>query len=449
MAKILLVSANPAREPYPVFPLGLACVAGAAQAAGHQVRQWDHLASGEDSATLLSLAREFQPQIIGIGLRNIDNTDSLSAGLYLETAATLIQRLRQEFSPKENPIPIVLGGAAFSLAPEAILARLDADYGVVGEGERLFPRLIDALRAGERPERILRAEPQALLDEFPPLLIDKDMARYYLNESGLANLQTKRGCPHRCAYCSYPALEGRSYRHRSPERVLEDVERLKHEHQAEQVFFTDSVFNDAAGHWRELAELLARRGAPLRWAGYFRPQGLTREDLRLLKASGLTAMEVGSDAATDATLAGLDKGFAFSEVLAFHQACRAESIPIAHFVIFGGPGETMGTVEEGLSNLALLQGAPVFVYSGVRVLPSTTMAKEWAALGNGEITQTALLDPVYYFSPDVDPEAMNARIAASFKGDRLRLFPPVEAQARFNVMRRFGFKGLLWDRLMG
>jgi radical SAM superfamily enzyme YgiQ (UPF0313 family) len=450
VAKILLVSANPAREPYPVFPLGLACIAGATQAAGHTIRQWDFLASEETPESLLATVREFLPDVIGLSLRNIDSTDSTHSTQYLDTAAALVALLRQEATAAGGrTVPIVLGGAAFSLAPKTILAKVGADYGIVGEGELLFPRLVDALRAGERPERIQRVEPQSLLDAFPPLLVDEDIARFYYDESGLANLQSKRGCPYRCAYCSYPALEGRTYRYRSPERVLEDIERLKREHKASQLFITDSVFNDAAGRWRELAELLASRGAPLPWAGYFRPQGLTREDLRLLKSSGLTAMELGTDATTDATLAGLDKGFSFAEALAFHQSCRAENIPVAHFVIFGGPGETMETLEQGLANLTLLKDAPVFVYSGVRVLPSTTMAKLCASMGNGEIDESALLDPVYYFSPGVDPKAMNARIEAAFKGDRLRLFPPVEAQARFNVMRRFGFKGLLWDRLIG
>jgi lipid biosynthesis B12-binding/radical SAM protein len=374
--KVLLVAANPAVEPYPVYPLGLACVAAAAQAAGRLVRQFDYLTVGSEAAAqaLAAELRSFQPDVVGVGLRNIDGADSLNQDNYLDTAAALVAVVRAA-----TGAPIILGGAAFSLAPEAILDRLGADYGVVGEGELSFPWLIAALQAGEAPDRIVRRRPHPRLDEFPPPLFDPPAVRFYLDQTGLANLQTKRGCPHRCAYCSYPALEGSGYRYRNPEAVLADMELLQREYGATEVFFTDSVFNDAGGRWRELAELLARRGAPLRWCAYFRPDSISREDLELLKASGLAAMELGTDAATDATLAGLRKGFSFGDALAFHQACRAAGVAVAHFVIFGGPGETARTVEEGLTNLTLLEGAPVFVFSGVRVLPATPLAATYAA----------------------------------------------------------------------
>lgn len=442
MAKVLLLAANPAREPYPVYPLGLACVAAAVQAAGHTVRQLDYLASACIVGELAATLRSFQPDLVGVGLRNIDNTDSLNHANHLDCAAELLATIRST-----STAPVVLGGAAFSLAPETVLERLGADYGVVGEAEQSFPALVERIASGLPSPRVVRCATQAPLAELAPPLFDADAARFYLDATGLLNLQTKRGCPQGCVYCSYPALEGRNYRYRPVEAVIGDLERLHRDFGATHVFFTDSVFNDASGGWRELAEALARRKLPLRWSGYFRPDRIDREDVRLLKQSGLAAMELGADAATDATLEGLNKGFSFADVLAFHCTCRAEGVPVAHFIMFGGPAETARTVEEGLRNIALLEGAPVFVFSGIRVLPCTALATR--AVAEGLIgPHDALLDPVYYFAPGLDPEAMNAKIRAAFRGNRLRLFPPAEAQARLDVMRRFGFKGLLWDRLV-
>ena len=52
-----------------------------------------------------------------------------------------------------------------------------------------------------------------------------------------------------------------------------------------------------------------------------------------------------TDAASDTTMAGLGKGFTFADVEAVNRACVAEQLPCAHFVIFGGPGETEATVQ--------------------------------------------------------------------------------------------------------
>jgi len=96
--------------------------------------------------------------------------------------------------------------------------------------------------------------------------------------------------------------------------VVDDIERLQREHGIDQLFFTDSIFNDPAGHYLTVAEEIQRRGVQLRWSAFFRPQGLGSPELALLKESGLYALELGTDAASDATLQGLAKGFTFAEV---------------------------------------------------------------------------------------------------------------------------------------
>ncbi len=446
MSTIFLLNCNTTLEPYPVYPLGMSLVAAALEQAGHQVRQFDLLASGQDLAALERAVRRFQPQVLGLSLRNIDNVDSLAQGdhWYLGQVKALMPLLRQA-APEA---PVVLGGPAFSIMPEVILDFLHADFGVVGSGETALPWLVAALEAGERPPRLVRAAPPAPADgAWPRPAVVPEIMAHYLRESGLANLQTRRGCPFRCCYCTYPLLEGRSLVFRAPEAVAEDVAWLHREHGVRELFFTDSVFNDPGGRYLEIAEALLRLDLPVRWAAFFRPQGIGVEEARLLKRSGCMAVELGTDAACDATLTGLDKGFDFAEVLRCNEALRAADLPAAHFVIFGAPNESLQTLELGVDNLRRLGNAPVFAFSGIRILPGTPLHAR--AVQEGVIqADVSLLRPVYYFSPQVDPEALNARLTQAFVGERLRFFPPREGQLRLDVMRRFGFRGLLWDRLL-
>ena len=107
----------------------------------------------------------------------------------------------------------------------------------------------------------------------------------------------------------------------------------------------------------------------------------------------------------------------------------------------------MQTLNEGLENLNRLEQCVMFAFSGIRILPDTEVHA--LAMRQGLLGETdSLLKPVYYFSPDIDPEAMNATIAAAFQGHRNRLFPPSEALLRLATMNRFGFRGLLWDKLI-
>lgn len=442
MSRILLISANTATDPYPVYPLGMLVVAEGLRMAGHEVRQFDMLASGSEVA-LASLVDDFAPHFAGLSLRNVDNVDSLSANEHwqLDAARHLTRQLIN------LGLIVIVGGAGFSLLPEEILSYLGAHYGVVGEGEAKMVRLISMLEAGERPPRIMG--PEQTLSE--PCIRsphhDRFLMRYYLDASGIIGVQTKRGCENHCAYCSYPVLEGSLIRCREPKDVADELAILRNDHGVKMVFFTDSVFNDRKGQHLLLAAEIIRRNLDIAWAAYFRPSGMSRDELRLLKRSGLKAIEAGTDASTEETLRALRKPFTMDDVVDFHRLCVSERVPCAHYVIFGGPGENIHTVRQGIDNLNALDKAVVFPFSGIRLHRNTALYDR--ALLEGIIAPDApLLRPVFYFSPDVQPEEMNATLAQGFAGRRDRIFPPSEAQARMQVMRSFGYRGLLWDTLI-
>jgi len=443
VSRVLLLSSNLCTDPYPVYPLGMAVVSGALQAARHQVRQYDCLAQGAGE-NLEAAITEFEPDLLSISLRNIDDVNSFSGeqGWYLQQVKDLVADIRRNYSR-----PIVVGGPGLTLMPEAIADFLKVDYAIVGEGERSLPELAATLAAGGNPPRIIRNDRPLAGHEFASPLFDPALIPYYLRESGILNLQTKRGCAFRCDYCSYPLLEGGQFRVREPSLVVAELQRLKRELQVDKVFFTDSIFNDPQGNYLRLAEEMLRQGLDLQWAAFFRPQGLGRPELALLKRAGLYALELGPDAASDRTLAGINKRLTFAEVLEVNRACLEERLPAAHFVIFGGPDEDEASLAEGLDNLEQLGISVVFAFSGIRIHPDTPLQQR--AIAEGVISaDSSLLKPVYYFSPLLDREKMEATIEESFAGRPNRIFPPSEGLKRIAVMKNFGYRGLMWDQLV-
>ncbi len=444
MSRVLLISTNRATTPYVVYPLGMAVVAGALTKIGHQVEQLDMLATAEDKSRLQQTIIQFQPDFTCLSLRNIDNVDSISgaAGWFLEQSRSIVTEIRAL-----TKVPLIIGGPAFSLMPEEILNYLQADYGVIGEGEEALPQLLNDITNGNLTEAIVKGDTPLAGDQFAIPQFQPELLSFYQNRSGIANLQTKRGCPHHCSYCTYPQLEGHAFRRRPVISVVDDIEHLIKTYNIETLFFVDSVFNDDQGHHLEIAEEILKRSLKIRWSAFFRPAGMSSSDFKLMQRSGLFAVESGSDAITDPTLQGLGKGFQLDDIFNTHNTCLKLKLPIAHYLIFGGPNETPETLTEGLNNLDRLDGGVIFLFSGLRILPGTRLYK--TALKEGILTaETSLLRPIYYFSPSIDYETMNQQMLAACKGHRKRLFPPEDALQRMQIMQRFGFKGLLWDQLL-
>ena len=448
MSKILLISANTCTSPIPVYPLGMALIASALKEQGHETRQFDLLCNqetGTKNDALCRVLEKFSPDFVGISVRNIDNVDSLATkeNWYLAGLKDLVSQIKAVCQ-----VPVIIGGPAVSIMPENILELSKADYGVVGEGEITFNRLIDDLIKRKNPPRIIHPDknPMEAPDFYSPLY-DKSLLDYYVDKSGMVNYQTKRGCPYGCNYCSYPLIEGKKFRKQDPEFVVENLIRLKKQFNVDTLFFTDSIFNDPQGDYLKIAELMVQKNCSMKWAAYFRPQKTQKSELELLKASGLYAMEVGSDAACDTTLKGINKNFTFEDILAFNQACSKAAIPCAHFFMFGGPGETPETITQSLKNIKLLEKSVVFVFSGIRILPNTGIADIAKAQGVLDKDDT-LLTPRYYVSPLVDKEKMNSAIETAFHKKKDRFFPPEKGEMRMKALQAFGFKGLLWDMIL-
>jgi len=450
--RVLILAVNFFQKPYPVYPLGAAAAAEAARRAGHEVRLVDLLSEGGfegfQPGRLEELVKEFRPEAVGLSLRNLeslsgeaDETWSL-AGLAQLTAA-----LRRFWSG-----PVFLGGAGFSLLPEQALAWSGADYGLPGEAEEALPAFLESLAAGRAvPGLQPRPGPAAAigLPAFDPALV-----RDYAGRGGLIGVQTRRGCAFNCLYCSYLVLEGRSLRFRPTAEVLADLTQLAELLAAGEgrpepcIAFADAVFNGPDGRWRELLAALAEARLPLRWTAFFQPTAWAPGDLELIRRSGAAGLEFGTDAASDTALAGLNKPFDFETVRRVQAECAAFGLSAAHYVVFGGPGETEATVAEGLANLERLEHCVVFVSAGWSVYPRTPLFD----LARAEGLVAALGDlpkPVYYFAPGLDPAWLRARLDQALQDRRDRFFPPDRAWAASATLRRMGWTGLLWDTLIG
>src|SRR5436190_18485977 len=127
MARILLISANRCITPEPVFPLGLCYLTAALRRAGHDCVWFDCLTN---PLRVADKVRSYDPDFVGISLRNIDDVVFRKRETFFEGLAFIRASVRQE-----SNCPIILGGSGFSIFPEKLLELVEADFGIAGEGE--------------------------------------------------------------------------------------------------------------------------------------------------------------------------------------------------------------------------------------------------------------------------------------------------------------------------
>ncbi|MFH1260151.1 MAG: lipid biosynthesis B12-binding/radical SAM protein [Elusimicrobiota bacterium] len=441
--KILLISANVAITPYPVYPLGLSMIAGALKKAGHDVCQFDFLASGESLDTLKESIKKLAPQIIGISIRNIDNVNFLNTKQYMDAVKKIVETVRSQ-----SKSPIILGGSGFSILPEIILRETAADYGVVGEGEKLIVEFAKNAEQGIYPgQKLLRGNYCQQGDDLSSALYDPQIMPFYLKRGNSGSVQSKRGCSQRCVYCTYPYLEGVSIRCRDPRAVVADIQLLIDTYQIKHLFFTDSVFNDREGNFRAVVKEMIKRNIFIPWTGFFQPVGINEEDIELMKRTGLKAVELGSDASTDTTLRRIGKHFLFKDIVAANDLFNQHNIAAAHYFMFGVPGETVETVREGIENIKSLARTVCFIFMGVRIFPGTPLAQ----LADREVMLSSgnnLLNPVYYISPGLEAQWLEKTLTLSFSGLRNCIFPPDSMERNISLLHEMGYSGPLWDMLI-
>ncbi len=417
--RILLVNTNRSRDLLPPPPVGLAYLASASADAGHEVEILDLLRSNDPDETLRRALRRLSPDVVGLSVRNLDNLIRQRVRPQLVPVGRLLSLVRAE-----SRAPIVLGGSAVSIAGAATLRRLDADYAIVGEGERAFVLLLEAL-SGRRP---LEAVPGLLRRSGGDVLATPPERDPAFGRSGLERwvdwrdyeklgstwpIQAKRGCPLPCSYCLYGAIEGARHRLRAPADVVDEMAAVQAAARPRAFEFVDSTFNVPTDHALAVCEEIARRGLRTALTAQgVNPLGATPAMLAAMRRAGFNSFMVSAESASDTMLSRLGKGYTSAHVHRTRDATRASGMVSLWFFMLGGPGETETTVEETVSFAERLldwKGCLAIFFTGVRVLPGTEV--ERIAKAEGQVgPDDDLVEPRFYLSPEIDERRVLQRI---------------------------------------
>jgi len=333
--RVLLLRPVPGNERFglgPFFriePLGMEYIAAALQARGHVVS----LADLRFSPSLDRQLRLARPDLVGIAAMHALETDEVLA---------LATRLRA-LAPG---VPIVIGGHTAAAYPGPVLSGAAAV--VVDDGERAMPRIAEALERGQSlrdvpglvvADRSLgtvatEGDPEVFSLDDVPLPDRREVNRWRHQYACLAHrpawlIETARGCPFRCSFCSIWQLHARSVRERSIDSVCRDFAET-----GDHVFVADDLFWYHPARSLELASELRRRGIRKNWILVQSRVDLVARHSDLLEAWRPIAREFdiffGLEAATNEGLHGLVKDATVDQT--------ADGIAVARSLRYGVTG---------------------------------------------------------------------------------------------------------------
>lgn len=410
--RVLFLSPNRLRLIVPPLPLGLASVV-ASLGPEHSFRVVDFMFEPDPCAKVLALLEEFQPQIIALALRNIDNQDFRSPVFFFPEVKKFLTWLRGH-----TQIPVVLGGGAFSILPREFMEYLEADFGIVGEGElsfqaflaayphRDFARVPGLIWKEQGQWRTNPPQPVPDLDRLPDPALEYFTPQLYHAAQGSAKLpgvvtlQSRRGCPMECIYCTTPLIEGRRLRQRSPEKVAAFMASCYDRWNLTRFYFIDNIFNYPVEYARQLCRAVKKLARPLQWSCLINPAFPDPELFHLIREAGGTRAQVGNESGSNLILTNLGKGYGRAQVTETLDLLGQAGLGYSCFLLFGGPGETPATVQESVGLLEQYQPLMVNLTVGIRIYPRSAIYQR--ALAEGVIRpEDNLLWPRFYLSPAI------------------------------------------------
>ncbi len=317
---------------YGFYPrLGLPLIGAALKTAGHDVRIYCPQAEPID-----------RDDVASADLVGISTTTSTAPAAY-----ALADELRAA------GLPVIIGGPHPTFVPDDALPH--ADYVARGEGgDDLMLELVEALDGRRELESIrglsfwrdqravhneLRERP-ADLDAKPVPDLSLIVGSERIRETPI---MTSLGCPFDCTFCTVTMMFGRSYRFRSPESVIAELEATR----PKRVFFYDDNFAADKRRLKELLRMMIDRGLTPSWTAQVRTD-VARDDelLALMRRSGCRRLALGFESIDQATLDSYNKSQTLEDITGAIAALHRHGIKCHGMFVVGADNDTASTARD-------------------------------------------------------------------------------------------------------
>ncbi|MCX8036462.1 MAG: B12-binding domain-containing radical SAM protein [Candidatus Sumerlaeia bacterium] len=368
-------------------PLGLLYLAAGAERRSHTVEVLDANLEGLSPEQTAERIAQSRPDVVGITTTTFSLVDVLLAARAVKRA-----------SPASR---IVLGGPHTALYPDETMTFPEVDFLILGEGDLVFPQLLEALAADSTdlsavPNLVWRDNGRVRKNPVAPFISDLDSlpfpARhlvpferyrsYVTREARLATMMSSRGCPYKCTFCNHQHMGG-GFRPRSPQSVVAEMEECARMGFRE-IMFYDDTFTIQRKRVLDICDLVIARRLPVKWDIRARVNTLDEEVLDRLVEAGCVRLRIGVESGTPEILKILNKGIRLEDVARVFALARQRGMTTFAYFMIGNPTETREQIERTVEFAKAIR--PDFVeFSPTHPCPGTELYE--MALAQGVIRE--------------------------------------------------------------
>ncbi len=259
--------------------------------------------------------------------------------LYAVSATTPQWKVALELLPEISKKGItIIGGSHVTLKRQD---GIDSGYDFIfiGEGEHLNTYL--SLKS---KERVIVADKIKDLNNIPfPDRTNIARYSYLINGIEATTMMTSRGCPFNCAFCC-KGVWGRTYRERSPDNVIEEVNILMDQYGYNAIMFFDDTFMVNIKRLEKLCKHFKKRN--LTWRAFGRSDQLSLEIATMMKDSGCVEVGIGIETGSQRIANGINKNESVDVQKKAIANCKSVGLKVKAFMIIGLPGEDEESIKE-------------------------------------------------------------------------------------------------------
>ncbi len=355
---LLTTSAAPSHSPFSTsekrFPIGIGFLISVLRDAGHKVFFIDNYLKPTKFLENKSLQKN-KIDFIGIYANTICYRDALRM-------LRKIEEMRKKGTWEGK---IIVGGPHASVALETIPEFVD--FIVQGEGERAILNIVE----GQIKDRVVKESRIEDLDSLPMPAYDYfanlpyDFTTKWTGEKPIFNMNTSRGCPFDCAFCSVGSIWGRKYSCFSAQRIIEEIKYLVEKYNVKGIYFREDNFTLNRNRVIEFCEGLLTQSVNIKWVCETRVDTLSYELLKLMCKSGCKGLYFGVESGSQRMLDFMKKGVTIEQVEKVFDWCNKLDIEAHASFVIGAPTETAEerkkTIEFSKKIKATTCGFNVFV----------------------------------------------------------------------------------------
>ena len=385
VSKIILINPHlPSRLVRLNIPMSLLYVGTALVEAGYGVEIIDANNMGEGEFYHRLDDRLKKHKVVGLSVMTAQVPDAVKVAKYIKS---------------NNPdVPIIWGGVHPTLYPEQVAQSGYADYVVVGEGEEVVVKLMEAIDKKEDVDKLLvNTEPMDINKlAYPRWDLLNEYWEYGLvgmsKRSGIGiPLLTSRGCPHRCAFC-IGSVQKIKYRFRDADLVIKDIEQIVNAG-VDTISFWDEDFFANKKRLMDIMDGVKDKGLKFRWLGtarddYFRESHIDANMIGTLKESGCRHLGIGAEAGSQRVLDMIKKDITVGDTIRCAERLSGVGISADFSFMIGMPNEepsdmfdTVGLVNKITKIDSRFRILGPFIY---RPYPGSKMYDECKEMGMKE-----------------------------------------------------------------